>query len=314
MTHGMVCAPQPEAVEAGVLALKAGGNAVDAAIACALVQTVVDPQMSGIAGFGCLQLYLPKRGVHHFIDFHGRAPAAATPDMWQDRIRSETEDGFGFVLDGNVNDVGYQASTTPGSLKAFHEALSRYGTLAWTDVLRPAIGYAENGYQIRPHMYDFWTRKEDSGLTDHIERLRFSPSGRRIYFHEDGSLRRAGEILRNPEMARTLERIAAEGPEVFYEGDIAETIAADMARGGGLLTLGDLKDFRTEDQEPLWGDYRGHRISTNQPPGGGIMVLEMLNILEAFDLAGLGHARHVARPDQIGNRRRLRFRPGRKRQ
>lgn len=106
MTHGMVSAAQPEAVEAGLDVLAAGGNAVDAAIACALMQTVVDPQMCGIAGFGAMQVYLPERGQHLCLDFHGRAPLAATAEMWADRILYECEDGFGFVLKDQVNDLG----------------------------------------------------------------------------------------------------------------------------------------------------------------------------------------------------------------
>lgn len=289
MTHGIISAPQPEAVEAGILALKNGGNAVDAAIACALVETVVDPQMCGIAGFGSLQVYLPERGVHTMIDFHGRAPAKATPDMWQDLLEWEAEDGFGFVLKGRVNDLGYQAVTTPGSLKAYHEALTRFGTLSWTQVVAPAIALAAEGFMIRPHVYDYWTRKESFGLVDHIERLRCTPSGRRIYFDETGNLREPGAILRNPDMARSLQRIAEEGPEIFYEGAMAHEIAEDFARNGGLLGLEDLGHYRTEENEPLWGTYRGHRIATNRPPGGGIMILEMLNILETFDLAAMGH-------------------------
>src|SRR3954451_25075284 len=103
MARGMIVAPQPEAVDAGAEALRAGGNAVDAAVACAFVQGVVDPLMCGIAGFGSLQLYLPGRGVHKLIDFHGRAPAAVRPEMWQHLVERETRDGFGFVLKGNVN-------------------------------------------------------------------------------------------------------------------------------------------------------------------------------------------------------------------
>ena len=113
MTHGIVSAPQPEAVEAGTDALLNGGNAVDAAVACALVQTAVDPQMCGIAGFGSMHLYLPERHKHLFLDFHGRAPSKATPDMWEDLIIKEAEDGFGFILKDFVNDIGYGAITTP---------------------------------------------------------------------------------------------------------------------------------------------------------------------------------------------------------
>ena len=103
------------AAKAGVMALKAGGNAVDAAIACALVQTGVDPQMCGIAGFGSMQLFLPSKSLHEFIDFHGRAPLAAREDMWANELVAETEDGFGFILKDNVNDIGYLSITSPGS-------------------------------------------------------------------------------------------------------------------------------------------------------------------------------------------------------
>ena len=289
MTHGIVTAAQPEATEAGALALKRGGNAVDAAIACALVQTVVDPQMCGIAGFGSMQVYMAERSVHTCIDFHGRAPSAARPDMWEHLIERETRDGFGFILKGRVNEVGYQSITTPGSLRAFDEALSRFGTMSLHDPLRPAIGYAEDGFRIRPHVHAQWTQPEDLGRASKIDRLRHTQSGRRIYFDDKGDLLRLGATLRNPDMGRTLRRIARNGASDFYEGEIAREIAADMERHGGLLTLKDLRDYRAQENEPLWGEYRGRRISTNQPPGGGIMVLQMLNILENFDLQALGH-------------------------
>lgn len=124
MTHGIISAPQPEAAEAGAIALEYGGNAVDAAVAAALVQTAVDPQMCGIAGFGSMQVYFPEKGVHTCLDFHGRAPSKARADMWQDLILNEAEDGFGFILKGHVNDVGYGAITTPMTLRALQEALS----------------------------------------------------------------------------------------------------------------------------------------------------------------------------------------------
>jgi gamma-glutamyltranspeptidase/glutathione hydrolase len=285
----MVVAPQPEAVEAGVEALRAGGNAVDAAIACALVQGVVDPQMTGIAGFGSLHLYLPAREVHTFIDFHGRAPAAARPDMWTDRIEGETRDGFGFILKGRVNDVGYQSITVPGSLKAYHEAQTELGVLPWRDVVQPAIEHAREGFLVRPHVHAFWTEKDGLGRADTIDRLRHTEAGRRIYFTPSGELHPPGARVKNPDLARTLERIADKGADVFYTGEIAHEIAADMARHGGLLSLDDLGAYTTTRAEPLRGTYRGHPIATNRPPGGGVMLLEMLNVLESFDLRGLGH-------------------------
>ena len=285
----MVVAPQPEAVEAGAMILREGGNAVDAGIACALVQGVVDPQMTGIAGFGSLQAYLPGEGVHRCIDFHGKSPAATRDDMWLDLIEGETRDGFGFILKGRVNDVGYQSITVPGSLKAYAEAQTEWGRLPWADVMRPAIDEAEAGVVVRPHVYNWWTTDDQSGRVRPAERLGLSPSGRQIYFNGDGSLKRVGQRFVNPEMAYTLRHLAAHGAEDFYVGEIAGQIAQDMAANGGLLSAEDLASYSTTHVDPLCGDYRGLNIATNQPPGGGIMLLEMLNVLESFDLAALGH-------------------------
>jgi gamma-glutamyltranspeptidase / glutathione hydrolase len=148
MAKSMVVAPQPEAVEAGAVVLRNGGNAVDAAIGCALMQTVVDPLMCGIAGFGSLQVRMHD-GHHECIDFHGRVPAKATPDMWLDRLEGEARDGFGFVLRGRVNDVGYQSITVPGSLKAYCEALVTFGTKSFAELAEPAARQAEQGVLVR---------------------------------------------------------------------------------------------------------------------------------------------------------------------
>jgi len=287
--EGMVVAAQPEAVEAGVDALRAGGNAVDAAVACALVAGVVDPQMCGIAGFGNAQLFLPTEGVHTSVDFHGTSPGATRPDMWEHLLVGETRDGFGFLVEGNVNDVGYQSITTPGSLLAYYEAQTRYGRLEWADVVQPAIDWAESGFAIRPGVYHWWMEGAIMGRVDNLDRLRHTPAGQRIYFHEDGTPRGIGETLANPDLAHTLRAIAQGGADVFYRGEIAEQIDSDMSAHGGLLRAADLEGYRTVWGEPLSIDYRGRNVTTNRPPGGGIMVAEMLNVLANFDLAALGH-------------------------
>ena len=289
MAQSLISAPQPEAVEAGARVLKHGGNAVDAAITCALVQGVVDPQMCGIAGFGSLQLYMPKAGHHYCIDFHGKAPAAVKDDMWQHLIEGEAPDGFGFVLRGQVNDMGYQSVTIPGSLKAYFQAQTQHGTMDWADIVQPAIEWAHRGSMVRPQMMHFWNVEDGSGRAQTRDRLRFSKTGRHIYFNQDGSLKRLGQTLLNPDLAQCLTRIAQDGADIFYQGEIAEHIAADMADHGGLLTLDDLKTYETTVTEPLWGSYRGFKLSTNQPPGGGVMLVEMLNMLEHFDLQRMGH-------------------------
>ena len=278
MTKGMVTAPQPEAVEAGVMALKAGGNAVDAAIACALVQTVVDPQMCGIAGFGSMQLFLPSKSLHEFIDFHGRAPLAAREDMWANELVAETEDGFGFILKDNVNDIGYLSITSPGSLLAFATALEQHGTMSIEDLLQKPIEYCEAGFLVRPHVSFYWNLAESAGRVPHIERIRRFPATRKIYLTEEGMPRRGGDVHRNPDMGRTYRRIAEAGVADFYHGSIARDIDDDMRANEALLARADLSEYRTETNGPLWGQYRGHRIATNQLTGGGAMVLEMLNI------------------------------------
>ncbi len=289
MTRSIITAPQPEAVEAGADVLDEGGNAVDAAVACALVQTAVDPLMCGLAGFGSMQVRMPGQGVHAFIDFHGRAPAAATPEMWADRVLGEAEDGFGFILEGAVNEIGYQSIMTPMTLRALATALERHGTRSLAHLARPAIAYAEEGFLVRPHVSAFWNDVPGSGRVPHIEFVTRFPATRAIYCHADGTPLKVGERLRNPDMARTLARIAENGVDDFYTGGIAREIADDMSRNGGLLSAGDLAAVAPVDAAPLWGSYRGHRVSTNNPPGGGIMLIEMLNILENFDLAAMGH-------------------------
>ena len=287
--HGMVVAAQPQAVEAGAAVLRSGGNAVDAAIAAGLVAGVVDPQMCGIAGFGNLQVLLPGDGVHRCIDFHARSPLATRPDQWEDLVVGETRDGFGFVLEGHVNDVGYQAVATPGSLLAYFEAQTTWGVKDWAEIVGHAIAWAEDGFVVRPHTAHWWAEGAVMGRADNRQRLRFSATGRDLYFRSDGSLKQVGDVLANPDLAATLRIIAAEGAEAFYTGRIAERIVEDMAANGGRITAEDLAEYRTVHNDPLVGDYRGHRITTNHPPGGGVMVLEMLNVLEHFDLTGMGH-------------------------
>ena len=285
--RAMVSAPQPEAVEAGLDVLHAGGNVVDAAITAALVQTAVDPQMCGIAGFGSAQIRLAD-GTHTCIDFHGRAPLATRDDMWADLIVKECDDGFGFVLKGEVNEVGYQCMTTPMTLRAFDQILSRWGTRSMADAFGPAIAWAEDGFEVRPHVFNFWNTPSTAGRIARIRGMTQDPSVAKIYA-PDGDLKGIGEVLRNPDLAATYRRIAHQGIEDFYSGQIANSIATDMAANGGFITLEDLKACDPIETDPLWLTYRGHRVATNQPPGGGLVIAIMLRILERFDLAGMGH-------------------------
>ncbi len=289
MQQAMICAPQPEAAEAGVEIMRAGGNAVDAAIACALVQGVVDPLMCGLAGFGSMGLFLPTRDRHEYIDFHAPAPLAARPDMWERQIVGEARDGYGFILEGHVNDLGYQSICVPASLKAFHQAQREFGALPWAEIVQPAIAWAEGGWRVRPHVRFFWAEQQFLGSVPGPERLRHTPASAALYCRPDGSPKRVGDEVRNPDLASVLRLIATQGADVFYHGEIADRIAADMRENSALLSREDLAQYRPRRLPPLWGEYRGWRIATNNPPGGGIMLIEMLNILAHFDLRALGH-------------------------
>jgi gamma-glutamyltranspeptidase / glutathione hydrolase len=288
---GMVVAPQPEVAEVGVEVLRAGGNAVDAALACAFLQTAIDPMMCGIAGFGSLIVYLPKAKnvVHECIDFHAPAPLAVTPAMWEDLIEGEARDGFGFRLRGRANDLGYQSICVPAALRGFHEAHQLYGSLPWGDLIEPAIRTSMDGWFVRPAVYAFWNAAGEMGRVDNTARLGFSESGRKLFCRSDGSPKRTGEWIHNPDYARTLAAIAKHGVDIFYSGEIGALIAEDMAAHGGFLSARDLSAYRAQRNQPLQSTYRGYRVSTNTPPGGGVMLLEMLNILENFDLRVLRH-------------------------
>lgn len=285
----MIVAPQPEAAEAGADILRAGGNAIDAAIACAFVQCVVDPMMSGIAGFGSMGIYCPSKQHHEYLDFHAPAGGHARPDMWEDRIEGETRDGFGFILKGRVNDIGYQSICVPTALKAFHVAHRDFGALPWADVVAPAIEWAERGWTVRRYVHGFWSDVGDLGRTPNPERIAYSRSGRQLYCRPDGSPKQVGDLVRNPDYGRTLRLIAEQGADVFYHGEIAERILSDMAQNGGLITRQDLANCSPSRHAPLIGSYRDWEVTTNQPPGGGLMLIEMLNVLEHFDAQQLGH-------------------------
>ncbi|MEC7655114.1 MAG: gamma-glutamyltransferase [Pseudomonadota bacterium] len=290
MTHGIVCAAQPEAAEAGVLVLKVGGNAIDAAIACAITQGVVDPLMTGIGGVGSALVHDAKTGRTENINFLGVAPAAAREDMWEDAIEGETADAFGFILRERVNALGHQAPMVPGNLKGYDTLLRDYGTMSWSEVTPSAIAYADGGWVVRPHVYSYAMQDEEAqGRVHNAEIVGYTSEGRTLYLGSDGQFRKPGNLIRNPQLGYVLKTIASEGVDVFYKGDIGKRVAADMQANGGLITGEDLANYDVVRASALEGSYRGLRLATNRPGGSGIQVLETLNILENFDLSDIEH-------------------------
>ncbi|QIL69061.1 gamma-glutamyltransferase [Diaphorobacter sp. HDW4B] len=287
--QAMVSCAQPEAAESGIEILKAGGNAVDAAVACALAQTVVDPLMCGIAGFGTAAVYMPGKSTHEYFDFHSPAPLAAREDMWEALLEGETKDGFGFILKGAVNDIGPQSIAVPATLKGLYEMHAAHGKLPWSVVVEPAIRWASEGCIVRPGMYSFWIDKPLAGRVSNLARLQYCEEARKLYCHADGTPKTVGTPLVNKDMANVLSQIAAEGITPFYEGDLARKMIDHLQSLGGLLSMKDLKQCAVKRVKPLVGKYRDRTVTTNQPPGGGAMLLEMLNILEQFDLGAMEH-------------------------
>ena len=286
----MIVAPQPEAVEAGFSVLESGGNAVDAVIACALAQGVVDPMMCGIGGLGSMQIFDPSTGKNLVLDGLSTCPAACRPDMWVDVFERECSDGYGYVLKGGVNELGHTAVTTPGIMRVFGEAHAVFGKTAWSDLFTDAIGHAEKGWVVRPHVASMMSMNETVyGRLPYVDKLNLTPDGRALYMRADGTPKRVGDSVYNPDLAASLRGLARDGAESFFTGELARRIAADMRAHGALMTIDDLRDAKVHTRAPLTIPYRGRTIATPPPPGGGIIVAEMLRILERFDLTAMEH-------------------------
>ena len=283
--NAMIVAPQPEAVDAGYEVLAHGGNAMDATLACAFVQGVVDPLMSGVAGFGIMQVYDPASGQHNVFLGLGGCPAAATDTMWEDRYLGETSDGFGFILRDFVNECGAMSVSPPPILDVFDKAHRRFGQWAWSDLFEAAITTAQKGWLLRPHVYTVMTQNERKyGRMNYGEKLAVTEGGRKLYLDAQGDPKKPGTLIENPDLARTLSLIAQKGADVFFRGALGDHICADIARHGGILAKSDLENCHAEEVEPLNVHYRGRRVSTVPAPGGGLYLAQCLRVLELFDL------------------------------
>lgn len=261
------------ATRAGLEILNKGGNAFDAAVAVSLTLSVVEPHHSGIGG-GCFSLlYDAKTGKTEGIDGRGIAPAAATADL--------------FIKDGEVQDewkdLGGQSVALPGLLKTMDIVLKKYGTMTLKDVAAPAIRCARNGfgtsYTGALTMYD-----------NSVERkMRLSEAFRKLYLKEDGSFYRFGEIQKNQEIADLLENIAEQGVDYFYKGKVAKQIVDLINDRGGCFDVSDMESYEPKFREPVKTTYRGYEVAAFAPPSGGCALVEMLNILENYDVRSMGH-------------------------
>jgi gamma-glutamyltranspeptidase/glutathione hydrolase len=264
--HGIVVSVHELASRAGVEIMRAGGNAVDAAVATGFALAVVHPPAGNIGGGGFMLIRMAE-GKTHFLDYREKAPAAATRDMYLD--------AKGNVIEG-ATEYGYKAIGVPGSVAGMVYAEQKFGKLALKQVMAPAIRLAHEGYALT------WGEARD--LQDKYL-SQFSES-RRI-FQRNGNFYQPGEIFRQLDLARTLERIAAD-PDSFYHGALARELAAAMQKGGGLITADDLAHYEVKEREPIRGTYRGYEVISAPPPSsGGTVLIESLNILEGYDLQKL---------------------------
>ena len=282
----IIVAPQPRAAEIGLEVMRRGGNAVDAAVTCAFVQGVIDPQMCGIGGCGVMLVHSKEHG-DSLLEFYATAGSRAREDQWENLFIREAADRYGYVLEGAVNDVGYQSVGVPGTVAGLHEALTRFGTISWEQAIAPAVPLARDGFPVSGYMHGYWTTEYGPDVVPNIQRIQATPEAKALYTH-DGKLFGIGETFVQADYATTLERLAQGGPDAFYKGEIAEAIAADFEVNGGFVTKGDLADYRVNVTEPLRGTYRGLAIAAAGPPAGGLTLLQMLNFLEGYNLGSHG--------------------------
>ncbi len=268
--HGMVVSQSHIASEVGAVILREGGNAVDAAVATAFALAVTHPTAGNIGGGGFL-VFRSANGEAVAYDFREMAPAAATPEMWLD------ENGeYSF----QIHHLSHKAVGVPGTVAGLRLAWEQQGSLPWERLVRPAVELARDGFVVSHGLA--------ASLARVLDRMQPYPASV-AQFSKGGVPYEAGEVLRQPDLAGSLERILENGADGFYRGETAELLVREMEAGGGLITMEDLANYRAIVRDPIRGEYRGYEILSMPPPSsGGVVMVQMLNILEGFDLAGNG--------------------------
>jgi gamma-glutamyltranspeptidase/glutathione hydrolase len=266
--NGMIATSQPLASAAGLKVLQDGGTAIDAAVTAAAVLAVVEPSMTGIGGDLFAIVYDGKTKTLHALNASGRSAYAATPDAYARR-----------KLDRMPN-AGVLSVTVPGVVEGWSELLSRYGTISMARAVGPAVEYARNGYPVAEIVSTQWKASEKKLAADAVTAATFLPNG-----HAP----QPGDIFANPKLASTLEAVGKGGRDAFYKGPIARAIVADMKKRDGLLDERDFTEHKADWVEPISTSYRGYQVYELPPNTQGFLVLEMLNILEGFDIKAMGH-------------------------
>ena len=271
--NGMVVGPEQLAAEVGAQILRQGGNAIDAAVATGFALAVTYPRAGNLAGGGFMLIHLADDDRETLIDYRETAPAAASRDMFLDNEGN---------LDKQREYFSLQSAGVPGTVAGMLYALEKYGTLTREQALAPAIALARDGI---PVSYSLFFE-----ISASAQNLRKNPAAERQFFQPDGSAYAVGDIWRQADLAWTLSEISEEGINGFYGGEVAQLITTEMESGGGLITAQDLADYRVVERQPVRGTYKDFEIVSTPPPSsGGVHIVQMLNILEGYDLQAMGH-------------------------
>ncbi len=269
--HGMVASASPLASEIGIDILKNGGNAVDAAIGIMLALNVVEPNASGIGGGGFMMIKMNNVDRPVMIDYRETAPGAVDIDYYYDEKTDFRQ----------VTSLGYRSICTPGALKGYDNALKKYGSKTLAEILGPVIELAENGFEI--------SEKFGAMITDHYDTISLNEYTSALFCNE-GIPKLPGETFTNKDLAETFRLIARNGVDEFYTGNLAQELSGEVRKNNGYLSVDDLKNFDVKIRTPLKGNYNGFEIySPALPSAGGMQIIQMLNVLENFDLKKLGH-------------------------
>ena len=272
--QGMVVSQRKIASEVGAQILKEGGNAVDAAVATGLALAVVLPRAGNLGGGGFMIIHLKEEDRNIAIDYREKAPSGAFRDLFLDENGNYDKKKAQFSL---------LSAGVPGSVAGFHHALMNYGTLSWEEVLKPAIRLAEEGFEIPHDLANTLASKR------YRARLSSNEAAAKVFYKEDKSLYKAGEILVQNDLANTLRQLSEFGPDAFYQGEIAKLIVREMERNGGLITLEDLGNYKIAERKPLNGQYKDYKIVSMPPSSsGGTHLIQMLNMLEEFPIKEMG--------------------------
>lgn len=272
---GMVVTSEPLATQAGITVLKQGGNAIDAAVTIGLVMAVTYPGAGNLGGGGFMLIHQGKTGKTVAVDYREQAPGQARRDMFI---------GPNGKVDPKLSRFSHLAAGVPGTVAGLALALERYGTLSFAQALAPAIQLAENGFEVTPALSAAFKR--------HAKTLKRWPASQAIFFKDQDQFYAPGDRWRQPDLAQTLKLLAQQGPKAFYQGKVAQLIVDTMQHHQGLITKSDLAAYQAVIRTPVWGQYREYEICSMPPPSsGGIHIIQILNMLEHYDLSFLGHNR-----------------------